>query len=345
MGTVAIARRPVKELVAEFKSKPLPSLQALLDQYKDNIAAALPIHMSVERMIRVAITAVSQSPRLQECNPLTICGAIVQSSVLGLEPGTVLGESFLLPFWNKKANGGKGGYECQLIVGYHGKIKLINNTGDLMGLNAKEVRQNDHFEFDDGISPRVVHTYWNIPDRGPIVGYWAGVSLKTGFTRVVYMSKSEAEQHKQKFAMTRDKAGKVFGVWEDHFDAMALKTCIHAACKYMPKSVAAQTAWRMDEMAEAGKSQPFSVDVPIELHQSGATGELDEGEPEQKAIGSPRRRSEVSDAGVDKITESNFDELLAKEQAAKVETQGPTEAEMKQSDIEFHLNEQKKSGK
>ena len=153
------------------KQSPLGNLQSLLDKYKSQIAAALPKHVSPERMIRVALTAVSGNARLQECNPLTICGAIVQASILGLEPSTVLGECFLVPFWNKKAQGGKGGYEAQLIVGYQGKIKLVSNTGQLLGVKAAVVREHDEFDFDDGIDPRVSHKYYHVKERGKVVGY------------------------------------------------------------------------------------------------------------------------------------------------------------------------------
>lgn len=271
--------------VATQQQNPLSTLSGLLDKYKSQIAMALPRHMTPERMIRVALTAVSQNPRLQECNPLTICGAIVQASILGLEPSSVLGECFLVPFWNKKANGGRGGYDAQLIVGYQGKIKLVSNTGELLGIKAAVVRENDEFEFDDGIEPYVKHKYYHVKDRGKAIGYWAGAKLKSGFTSICFMSVTDVEQHRDEFAMTRNKDGKVFGVWADNFEAMALKTVIHKCLKYVPKSVQAQQAWNLDERAEAGVPQQFSVDVPLELHPAGI-----EDEPERPAIAEPQRK-------------------------------------------------------
>ncbi len=248
----------------------LGGVSQLLEKYKDQIAHALPKHLTPERMIRVALTAVSQNRKLLECNALTICGSVVQASILGLEPSSVLGECFLVSFWNKKANHGKGARECQLIVGYHGKIKLVSNTGELLGLNAKAVHVHDEFAFDDGLEPFVRHKYHHLEERGEVYGYWAGAALKNGFKRIEFARKKEIEEHRDRFALTRDKNDQIFGVWVEHFDAMALKTMIHRVCKLLPKSVEAQTAWQLDERAEAGLPQKFSVEVPMELQQTGA---------------------------------------------------------------------------
>lgn len=271
----------------------LGGVSQLLEKYKDQIAHALPKHLTPERMIRVALTAVSQNRKLLECNALTICGSVVQASILGLEPSSVLGECFLVSSWNKKANYGKGARECQLIVGYHGKIKLVSNTGELLGLNAKAVHVNDEFEFDDGLEPFVRHKYHHLEDRGEVYGYWAGAALKNGFKRIEFARKKEIEEHRDRFALTRDKNDLIFGVWVEHFDAMALKTMIHRVCKLLPKSVEAQTAWQLDERAEAGLPQKFSVEVPIELQQTGAFDDTPDREPDMEE---PKRQSETAAA-------------------------------------------------
>ena len=271
-------------------ASPLKTLQDLLEKYRHQIAVALPRHVTPERMIRVALTAVSQSEKLQKCDPFTICGCVVQASLMGLEPSSVLGECFLVPFWNKRANRGKGGYEAQLVVGYQGKIKLVSNTGELLGVRAAVVRQHDEFEFDDGIDPFVRHRYFHLKDRGPVVGYWAGARLKNGFTSVVYMTVAEIEEHRDRFAMTRSKEGGVFGLWMEHPESMALKTVIHKCLKYVPKSAVLRTAWALDEAVEAGIPQKFSVDIPIELQPAGAD------DADGSAAEMPQRKSEQPQA-------------------------------------------------
>ena len=90
------------QAVATAQQNPLAILSGMLEKHKNQIAMALPRHMTPERMIRVTLTAASNNPMLAKCTPVSIASSIVQSSILGLEPSSVLGESYLVPFYNGK---------------------------------------------------------------------------------------------------------------------------------------------------------------------------------------------------------------------------------------------------
>src|SRR5262245_12814982 len=127
------------QTTAVTTSKNLGNLQTLLEKYKHQIAAAIPNHLTPERLIRIALTAVSRSPGLRECDPLTICGCVIQAAQLGLEPDNVLGEAYLVPFHNSKTRK----KECQLIPGYQGLLKLVRNSGELKFVSAQIVKEKD----------------------------------------------------------------------------------------------------------------------------------------------------------------------------------------------------------
>jgi recombination protein RecT len=237
-------------------SKSLGNLQALLEKYRHQIAVAIPNHLTPERLIRIVLTAVGRSPGLLECDPLTICGCVIQAAQLGLEPDGVLAEAFLVPFYNSKTRK----KECALIPGYQGLLKLARNSGELKFVNAQVVREKDFFEFVEGSDPSLTHKR-AAGDRGKTTAYWAGASLKTGGFQFVVMTRREAEEHRDRFSRAKDT-----GPWKDDFDTMALKTCLRRLCKLLPKSTQAQIATSLDEAHEAGRSQAFSCDVPVELH-------------------------------------------------------------------------------
>jgi recombination protein RecT len=247
----------------------LGTLQGLLNQYKQQIACALPKHLTPERMIRVALTAVSTTPALQKCTPISVAACVVQASILGLEPNAVLGEAYLVPYGN----------QCQLIPGYLGLIKLVRNSGELQMINAQVVREKDRFEFEDGLDPYLTHKRGE-GDRGAVVAYWAGAVLKGGGKQFVVMSKAEVMEHGKRFSKAFNN-----GPWKTDFDAMALKTCLRKLCKFLPKSIEAQIACNLDERHEAGLSQQFSVDVPLELQPTS--------EPEPQQIEAPQRASQA----------------------------------------------------
>ncbi len=151
------------------KSAGAGTLQSLLMQYKDQIAMALPRHLTPERMIRVAMTAVQTTPALHECTILSIAGSMVAASILGLEVSSVLGEAYLVPFNNTKTKR----KECQLIPGYLGLLKLARQSGEISTVQAQPVYKNDTFAYEYGLDPYLRHVpHGGSPDaRGPVVAY------------------------------------------------------------------------------------------------------------------------------------------------------------------------------
>lgn len=262
---------------------PLGSLQGLLEKYKHQIAMALPRHLTPERMIRVAITAVSRTPKLMECDQLTVAGCIVQASILGLEPNGMTGEAYLVPFFNGKTKR----MECQLIPGYLGLVRLARNSGEFSVIDAQPVHERDEFDFEKGSEVWWRHKWPKTGDRGAVIGYWAGYVLKDGGKNFEYMTVEQIISHRDRYSKGAfDKAGNLQGPWKDSPDWMFRKTPLKQVLKLAPKSTELATAISLSEQGEAGMSQALSVDVPYELQA-----------PAQAALDMPRRKSDTEDAG------------------------------------------------
>jgi recombination protein RecT len=97
--------------------------------------AALPAHLTPDRMVRLALTAFRTNPGLSKCSPPSVMAAIMMASQLGLEPH-VLGSCYLVPH----------GTECTLIVGYQGLLQLIRRSGEIAAISARVVYDSDLFE-------------------------------------------------------------------------------------------------------------------------------------------------------------------------------------------------------
>jgi len=262
------------------KAGTLGSLQSLLEKYKGQIERALPRHLTPERMIRVALTAVSQSPRLQECEPVTICACIVQASILGLEPSSALGEAYLVPFKNSKTNR----MECQLMPGYLGLIKLARNSGEVSMVDAQIVYSNDEFEFSKGSDIWWTHKWGREGERGDPQGCWAGYTLKDGTKNFEYWTGEQIRNHKGRYskgANAQDSA------WETSPEWMWKKTVLKQVLKLMPKAVQIASALSLEERAEVGKVQLFDPAMPQELQP-----QVDDEMPVEQPSGI-RRKSEA----------------------------------------------------
>jgi recombination protein RecT len=65
---------------AKQSLSPINSIRTLLERSKTQIAMALPKHLNADRIIRVAMTSIQRTPKLLECDPKSLIGAIIQAS-------------------------------------------------------------------------------------------------------------------------------------------------------------------------------------------------------------------------------------------------------------------------
>jgi len=208
--------------------------QQLKNQFKA-IQTLVPKHVTPERLCRIGISAVSRNPKLMECAPDTIVGAIVNCASLGLEPN-LLGHAYIVPFYNSSARR----MEAQFQIGYKGALDLIRRTGAVSTISAHEVYDGDKFEYSYGLEDKLIHIPCGEDDESKITHFYACYKLKDGGTGFIVTTRVQMEKHRDKFTKSKDKQGNVFGPWKDHFVSMALKTVILKLIKYMPISIEQQ---------------------------------------------------------------------------------------------------------
>lgn len=147
------------------------SISSLLEKQLPSIALVCPAGMSPKRLTRITLNALARNPYLLRCDPKSIIQAVTQSAELGLELGGVLGESYIVPFWDKKA----GVQKATFIVGYRGMIKLALQSPSIVSMRAELVRTCDVFDYQLGTDPKIVHKpgVGNIEERGNVIAAYA----------------------------------------------------------------------------------------------------------------------------------------------------------------------------
>lgn len=244
-GKTAVAEKP-KDLAHLLAS---PGVQS-------QIKAALPRHMTAERMARIATTEMRKVPKLAQCDPMSFLGAVIQCAQLGLEPGNALGHAYILPFDKREKVGGQWKTvrtEAQVIVGYRGMIDLARRSGQIVSIDARAVYEGDKFECVLGLDPQVNHEPdWQNPNRADpskLRFVYAVAKLKDGGVQFDVMSRAEVEAIRSRSKSADN------GPWVTDFPAMALKTVVRRLFKYLPVSIELQRAVGLDELAEQGLSQ------------------------------------------------------------------------------------------
>lgn len=195
-------------------------LQGLVMRMQGQIKKALPSTITQERFTRIVLTALSSNPKLQSCTPGSFLGAMMQAAQLGLEPNTPTGQAYLIPYGNV----------CQFQLGYRGLIALAYRTGSVKSIEAHEVRENDDFDYEYGLEPKLRHKP-AFKNRGPVIAYYAVVHMKDGGYCFEVMSKDDVEAFAKAKSM-----GYGRGPWQSDFDAMAKKTLVKKVLKYAPIS-------------------------------------------------------------------------------------------------------------
>lgn len=203
------------------------SIKGWLKAYTPEIARALPAQIGPERFQRICMTALTANPKLGECTPASFIGAVMNAAQLGLEPNTPLGQAYLIPYKNK------GVMEVQFQCGYKGLIQLARRSGEISMLQAQTVYENDEFEYELGLDPKLKH----VPakgNRGKAVAYYAFYKTKSGDYSFEVAYKDEVDAFARKYSQSYAKGYST--PWKTNFDEMAKKTLLKQVLKYAPMS-------------------------------------------------------------------------------------------------------------
>lgn len=255
----------------------------MLEKMKPSIGAVLPQHLTPERMAMIAFTAMRRNPKLLECSQDSIVGSIMTAAMLGLEPSGPLGHGALIPYWNKRLNGGRGAYECQFQPMYQGLLDLARRSGFIKDVQLRPVFKGDRYSYRFGLEPTIEHVPMegegaDNPDREP-TNVYAIIRLTSGGIQWDQMSFAQALAHGKRYSPSWDALKKEFkpgSVWADNPLAMALKTILKIVLKLCPKSPELAAAIQMDDSADYGKTSTlrknddgvFDVDFGEEPEES-----------------------------------------------------------------------------
>jgi len=249
--------------VSVLKDVPLRQVQSVKDlliskQAGQQLAAVAARHMNPERMMRVVANAIRTTPKLQQCEPISFLGALMQCASLGLEPNTILGHAYLIPF-DKTLDRNKPTErkitEVQLVVGYKGLIDLARRSGHITSIHAGIHYSDDAttgglWEYEEGTEAKLRHRNGDM--AGQKKHAYAIAKFKDGGHAYVVLpwahvmrirDGSQGYQTAKKFGKLKDTP------WVAHEDAMAKKTAIRALAKYLPLSVEFADAMAVDEQS------------------------------------------------------------------------------------------------
>jgi len=229
------ALTPQQTLISNFS--------ATISKYEQkNLAELLETHnITPSQFKNIVINEVKKSEKMQQAflnNPASLFASILLCAELGLNPSADVGEFYFLPFGSK----------ITPILGYKGVINLILRSGEISKLWSEIVYQDDEFEYELGLEPKLIHKPNHERTNKNVKYVYAVAKLTNGETMFKVMSKKEimeiVEMSKYPNAL--------YGSNKDPQGWMYKKTVIKQLSKTLPKDYYGKRGISVDDKVEGG---------------------------------------------------------------------------------------------
>lgn len=287
---------PVEQRVAVAPPKvAYASIERVIVARQQDIVATLASGLDPTQFLKVALQAITRTPTLLECTPASFVLALRDAAEMGLMPSGLLGEGYLVPYRNH------GVMEAQFQAGYLGLVKLARQSGEVLDVESRVVRERDYLDIAYGSGGHVIHRPWitgrdGEEDPGARQGAWFRAVLRDSADHIGWMSVAEIESVRR-----RSKAADS-GPWVTDWEAMARKTVTRAELKWLPRSTALTRAMENDDIIE-GRAEVVSDVVSLPsgaqarlLSRGGITVTAEDDEPVQNAPDAPEDPQVDTDA-------------------------------------------------
>lgn len=202
------------------------------DKIAEKLKAILGTEKAAKAFASSALTVIQSNELLANATKESVYNSLLMAATLNLPLNANLGLAYIVPFNNKK----KGVQEAQFQLGYKGYIQLAMRSNQFKTVSATPIYDGQivsknplmGYEFDFSVK------------SNKVVGYAAYFKLINGFEKTIYQSIDDLKAHGLKYSQTYKKG---FGVWNDNFEAMAIKTLLKLLLsKYAPLSLEMEKA-------------------------------------------------------------------------------------------------------
>jgi len=167
--------------MADFLSK---------DKVKANILQVVG-QKNTARFIASVVSAVQNTPALQECSHNSILSAALLGEALNLSPSPQLGQFYMVPYKKKDREGKVISVDAQFQLGAKGYKQLAMRTGQYKDLDVIYIRQGEYLGRDRSTGK---HKFEFIEDDAireelPVIGYLAYFELLNGFRKEIFWTR------------------------------------------------------------------------------------------------------------------------------------------------------------
>lgn len=278
-----------------------------VDAKRKDIEAVLPADIPFEKFQACLNMAIRREPKLLECHGPSLIRAVLMSAYDGLMPD---GREAVIvyramSYKNEDGSWAKGKrLEASYMPMAYGLRKKIVQAGAATHIKAVVVYSKEHFDYEEGLHPRLEHRPIIDGDRGDLIAVYSIATLPNGDREFEVMRNDDVMKVKAK-AQTKD-------VWEGPFEGeMWRKSVLRRHSKALPTSTPIRDAEAQvmfpefnrnaalpppgakpatptrDQFAQLGAPE---VELPLDLSAFGGSGEMEPEQAERREDDQPRQR-------------------------------------------------------
>ena len=209
----------------KYDLKTISGFSSTIVNYKSSIGKFLNPRYGItpEDFIETCIRAVKENPKLLQCDPKSLFGAVLLSAEVGLKPNTSLQHSFIIPY--------KG--QAKFQIGYKGLIEIMYRNPRVKKIDAHAVFENDVFDYAYGLNPYLNHKPAR-KDKGKLECVYA-TCLVDNEPIFVVVEKAELDAIRQ-ISQTIDSQYSPYNNGTDVHNWMEIKASVKALSKLIPTS-------------------------------------------------------------------------------------------------------------
>ncbi len=196
-----------------------------------------------QRFMTAILSAVTNSPALQECDSMSILNCAFLGESLNLSPSPQLGQYYMVPYKKRDRNGNVVSVIAQFQIGYKGYIQLAIRSSYYKKINVLAIKEGELKHFDplnEEIEVELIQDERK-REQARTIGYYAMFQYLNGFQKAMYWSyekmQAHADQYSQAYSaeahqkllngeIPQKDLWKYSSFWYKDFDAMAYKTML-----------------------------------------------------------------------------------------------------------------------
>lgn len=255
-------KQAAPQTVAPQTIQSLMNSSAVMKKLNDVLGSEKKASAFVSSVISVA----QNNKLLRTAKPMTILSSAMVAATLDLPIVPTLGMAYIVPYKN----------DATFQIGYRGLLELAMRSGEFKNIIDEVVYEGQLISKNKFTGEYVFDEDAKKSDKP--IGIMARFDLINGFSKTIFWTMEEVEKHAKRFSQAYSRGFE--SPWKSDFEAMAKKTVLKALLnKYAPKSVAMQTALRMDQ----AKVNLNSSDIE-ELNVDAFDAEYVDNEPFAEAV-------------------------------------------------------------